>query len=234
MILITRPMPEATDTATWLQAKGFETWVDSQLVIEPVVCEPVEGNFNVALFTSGNGVRHVPPEMLHRQPLVLTVGGATADMAKARGFKSVLSACGDVGSLYELCLNTLDPAWDRLTHFAGVTTIGHLAGRLVSAGFQAQEKVVYVARAKDTLSGQTQLYIQQGRIRSALFFSPKTATVFMENLNRYGLMQDLSPITAFCMSSAVADQLSHASWSGIKIADKPTQAALLNLLNSEN
>jgi uroporphyrinogen-III synthase len=233
MILITRPLPEAQTTAELLQAKGFQTIVEPMLVVEPVVPTTLPEDYNVALFTSGNGVRYVPEDVVRKQPMVLTVGDASAELAKARGFKQVHSAGGDVDALFELCTKMLDPQLHKIIHFAGVISYGALVERLLVEGFQADERLIYEAHAREELGQDTIRHIKQGSIRSALFFSPRTAKVFMKNFKAHGLMQNLSHMTAYCISSAVADQLG-ASWGRVVIADEPNQEAVINLIYLEN
>jgi uroporphyrinogen-III synthase len=234
MILVTRPEPEAGSTIALLHAMGKQSLWEPMLVIDPIKTQPKIDSFQVAFFTSGNGVKFVAGDIVEAQPQVLVVGDATANLAKARGFKNVLSAGGNVDDLYELALKVLCPQTDKLIHFCGKTRYGDLVSRLVNQGFDAEERLVYRTRARRTLTKKTKNYLQQGDVRSALFFSPRTATVFMKNLNKYGLTHVVSHMTAFCISPAVAEQLQKFGWGKIVVAKYPTQNALLDLINSED
>ncbi len=230
MILITRPMPEAQETADLL--KGRQTLCAPMLMIEPVLTQQVD-DFHVALFTSGNGVRHVDDFIVKRQPQVLTVGDATAELARQRGFEKVRSAQGNVDDLFSLAKEILDPN-DKAIHFCGATHRGNLVGRLNNAGFNASQIHAYKALEMNTLPEETISALMAKRVRSALFFSPRTATVFMKNLNNHGLIDCLSEMTAFCISPAVANQLPVGQWNAVKIAKRPTQSALFELIYDQD
>jgi len=230
MILITRPMPEAQETADLL--KGMQTLCAPMLMIEPVSLKPV-GDFQIALFTSGNGVRHVDEAIIQRQPQVLTVGDATAELARLRGFEKVCSAQGNVDDLFTLAKKILDPN-DKIIHFCGAMHTGDLVGRLNNAGFNASQIHVYNALEVYTLTKEAISALMAKRVRSALFFSPRTATVFMKNLINHGLIDCLSEMTAYCISPVVANQLPAGQWNAVKIAKRPTQSALFELIYDQD
>ena len=230
MILVTRPQPEAETTADFLQAKGYEVLVDSMLIVEQVICPVLVESPQAVLFTSANGIRF--GEQIC--DTALTVGSATAAAVRLKGYKRVLNAQGNVDDLFELCVSSLKPTDGPLVHFTGEPNSGNLVERLKEKGFQAEESIVYRALANHSLSDATQRNLLNGNIRSALFFSPRTATVFMHNLERYDLMQSLSRVTACCISETVADQLRGGPWAEIRIAVRPNQDSVLELIHPES
>lgn len=231
MILITRHQDEAWQTVELLQARGYETHVDSQLDIQPQDAGDLPDALQAALFTSMNAVGFVDPVMMSQVPKTLVVGKATAERAMARSFHNVEYAHGNVESLLELCKKELRPEDGPVVHFCGDVTRGNLVERLKLLGLDAHERVVYKSVAKMHLDLGTIELLKGHKITSALFFSPRTAKVFMENLNRHGLGPCVKTLTAFCLSQAVAEPLRNEGWGRVCVSRRPEQEALLDLLD---
>lgn len=233
MILLTRPADEAKLTADLLQARGYKTFTDPMLLIEAIPNNEPIGHPQAVLFTSANGVRCAPIDLLEHCDQVFTVGDATAHEARSRGFKDVRNAQGNADDLLALCISRLDPAQGPLIHYVGDVSRGNLVERLKNKGFQAEERIVYKSNAVDNLNPETQVFLTNGKITSALFFSPRTAKVFMQNLERHGLQDCLSKVAAYCLSASVAEELKQGSWAEVRIAQKPDQDSLLELIHPE-
>lgn len=226
MILVTRPVVQTNETAEILRGQGHEVLCEPMLEIVPVG-QGFVGDLQAILLTSVNAVEFLP----EGQPLVLAVGDKTAQAACDAGFAYVHSAGGCVDDLHELALKMLKPDLGPIMHFCGQDVTGDLVEKLQTQGFKAERHVVYSAQGVENLTKSLQTHLKQGDVRSALFFSPRTATVFMQNLNRAGLMSAINDVTAVCMSSAVAEPLSAGDWKKILIAEHPSQDALLNLID---
>src|SRR4029453_9258545 len=101
-IWITRAQPGADATAERVRALGHEAgvapvragWLFSAVTLD------LSGVAALA-FTSANGVRAFADASGERGLKVFAVGAATAQAARAAGFKAVLSADGDVEALAE-------------------------------------------------------------------------------------------------------------------------------------
>lgn len=233
MILITRPFREAEETANLCHDQGWATIIDSQMHIECVTHLPLNLPIQAALFTSANGVMCSSDSLKNYAARALVVGDSTAQVAKQRGFSEVLSAQGDVDDLLELCRKHLDPEAGPVIHFRGEIAHGDLVGLLKADGFDAQERVVYRAVAKLHLDPPTIEALKRNEITSALFFSARTARVFLQNLKRHGLESSLKSMTAYCISPAVAAQICGAEWDAIIVSPKPDQRTLLDLISVE-
>ncbi len=229
MILLTRPRLEAEKTALLLGERGYETIIDPLLEIKGVS----SGGYNkphIAVFTSSNGVIHRPEGLLRLNPKVFVVGDSTAELAHAAGFKDIRSAEGDIEDLYEVIIESIKPEDGKIVHYCGEVTRGRLCQRLQTQGYGAKEQIVYKAEKAVAFSPITIEALQQEKITSALFFSPRTAKVFMEILETYQMESSLSKASALCISSAVAKPLRGKRWADIRIASQQTQSGVLDLI----
>src|SRR4051812_26476328 len=101
-IWITRAQPGADVTAERVRALGHDAVVAPLLAVKPLADVHIDLSGVAALaFTSANGVRAFADVSGDRSLKVFAVGAATAAAARAAGFRSVLSADGDVDALAE-------------------------------------------------------------------------------------------------------------------------------------
>lgn len=216
-VAITRAQPEAEATAARVRAMGAEPVQAPLLIIGPRSFDADIRGVQALLFTSANGVRAFAAASSVRDRAVFTVGDSTADAARAAGFADVRSANGEVSALAALARDRLDPARGTLLHLSGADIAGDLVGMLSAAGFRAERRIAYSARAADApppaLAGPLDLI---------LFHSPRAAEIFL----RFGA-PGAAALTAACLSPAVAAVAAPARWSRLIVAPAPREDALL-------
>lgn len=216
-IAITRALPEAERTGERIRALGAEPILAPLLSIVPCAYDTNVEDAQALLFTSVNGVRAFPDaRRLHAKP-ALTVGDATAEAARAAGFSDVRSADGDVHRLAALAIRTLAPTGGKLVHIAGEHVAGDLVGALRAAGFQAERRIAYIARAAQHMPPSL---LQPLDI--VLFHSARAGETFV----RLGA-PGADKRTAACISQAVANAAAKARWARIIVSPAPREDALL-------
>lgn len=236
-VLVTRPQPDAESTARRVEARGYAAVIDSLLTVRWLDTPPpsVEG-VQAVLFTSANGVRglarlgplpHLP---------VWTVGTATATAARDAGFTAITCADGDVATLAQAVRRDLRPANGAVLHVAGSKVAGDLAGVLEGSGFSVRRAVLYETQAAEELAPATVRGLMEEGLAAVLFFSPRTAGVFVRLMLRAGLTRHCRNVEALCLSPACADVVgrndagSLLSWRAVRAAERPTEESLLALL----
>lgn len=234
-LLVTRPAADAALLAEALTRSGCE--VLSEPLLEIVNCpgSPVDvRGVQALLVTSANGARAFAARNAERDLLVLAVGDASADVARALGFANVESAAGDVAALAELCRRRLDPARGELLHVAGTRIAGDLAQALGQAGFRYRREVLYRAREASRLSEATAEALRAGALAGVLFYSPRTAESFVALASAAGTTAAFARMTAFCLSGAVAAKARAVAWGRIVVAEQPDQDSLLAAIVRES
>jgi uroporphyrinogen-III synthase len=81
------------------------------------------------------------------------------------------------------------------------------------------------------LSAQNARALASGIVDFALFFSPRTAAIFVGLAERAGITPALSAVTAVSISTAADAALAPTGFRERRVADLPTQAALLSALD---
>jgi uroporphyrinogen-III synthase len=183
-ILVTRPEPDASRLATKLRALGHETTLAPMMRIDNLSGTKINtDNVQALLVTSANGARALGRATAFRNITVYAVGEASADAVRGEGFDEVVSAAGDVPSLAKKVIADCTHKKGKLIHIAGTEVAGDLSGLLKVAGFECERAVLYetkITQEFDTkLIGQLKAHL----FDVALFYSPRTALIFCNNVN---------------------------------------------------
>lgn len=229
--LVTRPRAEAAELAEALSARGIEAIVEPVLDVSYRDDAPDLAGVQAVLCTSANGVRALARVSGDRALPLFAVGEATASRARAEGFVEVYSADGAVADLVDVASRRLDPRGGRLVHVAGSIAAGDLAGELRSRGFAVDRAVLYEARAVPALSDRTLRALSTGAIEFALFYSPRTASIFARLAEAAGIADAMRSVTAISISTAADRTLDPLRFRARYIAARPDQPSLIAVLD---
>jgi uroporphyrinogen-III synthase len=227
-VIVTRPEPGASETASRLAGRGFAPVVAPLLRTRALAAAlPPPGEIQAILLTSGNAVPALPAA-LHRVT-VLAVGDATAARARAAGFSDVSSAAGDAATLAELAARRCDPAGRPLLLACGRGQGAALSATLRRGGFRVLRRCVYVSVPAARLPHDAARALREGGTVAALFFSAETARAFVRCLPA-SLHASLAAVAALAISPAAAEPLQSLPWRALRVARRPNQDELLALL----
>lgn len=233
-VLITRPLLAARALADALEARGHEVWIEPVLTIEPLPAALELSGVQAIALTSAHALPAL--ERLWTDPQaaavpVFAVGTATAAAARRAGATRVEVAAGDAASLARRIVTSCSPGDGAILHPCGTEVRAGLAEPLIEAGFRLIRRPVYSARAARELSASTRAALREG-IEAVLLFSPRTAGTFSALVRHHGLDRDLGTTDACCLSAAVADGCRELGWRRMRIAARPEQGALVELLEA--
>lgn len=230
--LVTRPREDAVKTAELLRQRDFQVIVEPMMdmVFTPEDLPDLTGITGI-LATSANGVRALTKATQRRDLPIWAVGDATAGLAAELGFSTVHSAGGDVDSLAALVMSKVPPQDGPLLHVAGSEIAGDLGGALRQYGYQVPRIMLYHSRTATRLTPESLDVLAAGSLNVALFYSPRTAQIFMNLLADAPIRAILSNCWALALSQAVAEKLAPGAWAGIQVAEQPTQGHLFAALD---
>jgi uroporphyrinogen-III synthase len=184
------------------------------------------------LLTSRAAARALPPPIPGLP--VLAVGVATAEEARARGWRDCRAADGTAESLAALAAATLHPGRGSLLLAVGEGYALDLASALRARGFRVIRRIAYAAVPAQTLPERARLAILAGRVGTVLFHSPRSARCAMTLLRAAGLAAAAPGMDVLAISRRVAQAAIAAAapdaWRGVRIAARPEELALLALL----
>jgi uroporphyrinogen-III synthase len=228
-VLVTRPADDGAEIARALAAMGHDALLAPLLTVQfhPGPLLSLDG-VQAILATSANGVRALAGRTALRDVPVFAVGPQTAAAARDAGFIRVRNADGDAGTLAERAAEWADPAEGLLLHATGEEGGGALCQALAQKGFSVRREALYRVVAVDHLPPAPALALEQGALDAALFFSPRSAQIFVACVQRAGLTTQA--LIAACISENTAKSLLGLDFSEIRVATSPNQAALLDCL----
>ncbi len=229
-VLITRPIDEATQTAKKLEAMGHRVVMAPVICVEPVSFELPEDNRSI-IVTSKNGVRMGLANIGDKTRPIFAVGEKTADEARGQGFTNVTVGPGTARQLVPLLLECGFTEKRKYSYLCGTHISYNICDVLKNEGLDAENTVTYQTRAVRGLSVGVQEMLDEGGIDFALFYSPRTATIFEEVVADYGRSDWLRSLDAFCLSTRIADNLL-GPWQNKKYAVIPTEKAMFSMLGS--
>jgi uroporphyrinogen-III synthase len=230
-LLVTRPEPDAEQTAAALRARGHIIVVAPLLRIEAVEdAEVAAGPFAAILVTSANAApaisRHQRFAELRSLP-VFAVGRRSAQAMRDAGFADVASADGDASDLARFVAQRVKGG-ASLLYLAGEDRSGDLAGSL--SAFVVRTAVIYRAAAVDVLPSAA-VEALAGGVDGVLHFSRRSAAAYVSAVRTAGVGDEaLAKPTHFCLSAGVAKALAQAGAADVRIAPEPAESALMALI----
>jgi uroporphyrinogen-III synthase len=235
-LLLTRPEPDAERTAAALRQRGHTVVIAPLMRIEFLSdAEIGVGPWSAILITSANAAHaiaaHPRKKALTRLP-VFAVGDRSAQAMRDSGFADVSSADGGVGDLARLVSECLAPG-SSLLYLAGAERSGDLAAKLGTQNFTVQTIVVYRAVAAARLPPAATEALAQ-RIDGVLHFSRRTADAYVNAARGGGLLESALKPAHFCLSAQIAEPLAEAGAGTIHVAQRPVEAALIELLHQKH
>jgi uroporphyrinogen-III synthase len=227
-MLVTRPEPEASETAARLRALDIEPVVAPLLSFAPLPTSlPDPEGFAGLVVTSGNALRALAHrdevERLQVLPLY-AVGERTAEVARKLGFMQVTSAAGNLGDLVATVLEARPRG--PLLYLAGRERAGDLGKALAPHGILVITADVYEMRPATVLPASAVAALENGSIAASLFYSRRTAETFV---GLAGELSDRSRLGVLCVSEAVAAPLVAAHFVRVGLADHPSENAMMAL-----
>jgi uroporphyrinogen-III synthase len=224
-LLVTRSEPDGERTAAALRGRNHDVLVAPLLRTESVPLELPPTPFRAVVMTSANAARAVArhPQRARFTALpAFTVGGHTADEARAAGFRDVRSADGDRRDLLALLRSAGE---GPLLYLAGADR----AGELDACGVPVTTVVAYRAVKAVRFPAEVETALIEGRLDGVLHFSRRSAEAYLECAGRVGILDRALAPLHFGLSQQVAEPLT-AAGARVRIAPRPGEAALLALV----
>lgn len=231
-LLVTRPEPDAERTAATLRARGCEAIVAALTRVEVLAPEFGMGPWHALALTSANAAR-----ALERHPRraelvslpVFVVGRHTGAAARAAGFATVHSADGDAGNLARLIAAHI-PTGGPLLYLAGENRARDLAGELAVHKVAVETAVVYRAVTESTFPVAVAAALAAGSLDGVLYYSRRSTRAYLDCGEAAGLLARALAPAHYCLSARVAEPLISAGAADVRIAARPDEAALIELI----
>lgn len=238
-ILVTRPAPDNSATAKALTARGYQPLLSPTLRFEAMPFYDDHGAaYDGVILTSANAVRAVEDHEFKTRLVDLpafAVGEHTAEVARAAGFKQIISAKGDAGMLRDAVAKSasakkLKPG-ATLCYLAGADLARDLAAELGEKGFTVITHTAYRMIPVTTFSDEASEAFRTASIRAVVHYSRRSARAFIGALRAAGVEISALALPQICISDAVGMVLRDAGATQVTVAREPNETALLDALD---
>jgi uroporphyrinogen-III synthase len=227
-MLVTRPEPDASETALKLSALGIEPVVEPLLRYETLTTTlPDPKGFAALVLTSANALRALEQRgviAIYRHLKTYTVGDRTAAAARKLGFADVVSAEGDARDLVALLAEA--GLAGPVLYPAARERSANLGKALARHGVMVITTEIYGMAPANALTAPARAAIELGQIAAALFFSRRTAETFIDLTTEVAGRKELSLL---CLSETVAAPFVKAHFGRVNLSDHPSEEAMLGL-----
>lgn len=223
-MLVTRPEPDASETAARLAALDIDSVVEPLLIAETLTTTlPPAAGFAALAVTSANALRalHDRGEILRLKELpVFAVGDRTAAVARDFGFARVMSAKGSFDDLVALLAKA--GIAGPVLYPAARQQAGDLGKALAPHGVMVITTPVYAMNPARQFSRDLSIEA----LDAALFYSRRTAETFAALA---GNLRNKARLGMLCLSEAIAEPLIAAHFVRVSLADHPSEEAMMAL-----
>ena len=228
-VLVTRPEPDAGDTARRLAALGCvpDVFPLTRMHVTRVRL-PEPTGLSGLIVTSANALRALAErgalEAYRALPL-FAVGARTAAAARAAGFAEVTSAGGDAAMLIDLVSAHAGAG----TYFypAAEETARNLPKALAASGRLVIAARVYRMEPVPRLDPAVAARLEAGELAAALVYSRRAAMLFAELTELVLSPRRRRELTLVCLSENVAAPLVSHGFVRIVLADFPSEEAMM-------
>lgn len=220
-VWVTRSLPGALRTGERLEAMGHMAMIAPLLEISvPDEAPPELPQEAILVLTSGNGVRALSGHTERRHWPVVTVGNATANLARQKGFEDVISANGTSDDVVECIRGNFKGDSRPVIHISGAQVRGEITQRLAEAGFTTRRDVYYVSLPVTTLPD-----IDVTALSHVLLYSPMGAQTLRQ------LAPGLEHVSAISISAETDAALAGLKLCKRLVASAPHEKAMLTMLD---
>lgn len=234
-VLVTRPEPGASATASALRRAGFDPVIVSLTAILPL---PVDGAFDIdgidaVAVTSANALRHAPERLLSRlaELPLFTVGEATAAIAGEAGFRRITTGSGDAADLANSLLANV-PTRATVLYLCGKVRRPDFERALGADGRKTVLLETYDTGRRDVVDAARQLLGSGSRFHAVLVHSSEAAVALANVLARPDVADLFDEAMLVAISARAAAPVEALFGGQIIIAPQPNDAAMVSMLTT--
>lgn len=223
-VLVTRPEPGASATASRLRDAGFVPVVLPLSRTQTLHAElsSIPASVSAVAVTSASAIRHASSELIAALSgkRCFAVGPKTAAAAREAGFRDVVEGPGEARGLADLVAAEL-AGGAHVAYLTGRVRLPDFEQRIASSGHR-----LAVIETYDTVF-VTDASLPDELVDAVLLYSAKAAHAFSLIA---GGKPGLAEVRCICLSERVAGSLHHLGTKRVFVAREPTEDALLVLL----
>lgn len=233
---ITRPKEDAVDFAKALETIGVSSIIHPLLSVKqtPGVLHAINlKDYDYILLTSINALRTLKESGVALSRPLFVVGKRLAESAKDLGVQHVIYCGKTAKEMEEYVQAHIDKEKSSFLYLSPQEPSEDIVGSLKEKGYTIASQVVYRTEAVEVLPTAILEQIGQGNLCGIVFFSIKTAKVFLALLEQYQQCYSAKSLNLFCFSENIAQvfhQYGKEKFQKIRVAKQPNRESMLALI----
>lgn len=232
--VLTRPIEDSKRIKQSLENQGYKVIVNPLLEIKykTNIFNPDE--YEVLIFTSRHSIRYLEEKNIFlKNKIICACGKSTFLEAKKFGTENTYILYSNVSELEENFANINGIKEKKVLYLRGREITSDITSIFRDNGINIDDEIVYEANAINEFNNELINELDGGQNLAFLFYSIRTAQVYLQSMEKYNLSNKTSIIIAYCISKNVADFLTKF---GIetKYARDTSDAAILQLITNEH
>lgn len=230
VLLITRPVSQASRSAMFFYAEGYDARIVPVLSIE-YLAQPIEieaqlrkVRYDGLIITSQHalfGLEHL--HELHRLPMYVP-GEATARLARQAGFQKIATGKGTARELADEI-----HGHQHMLYLSGHDIAFDMVAALRKQGIAVDEMKTYRAAPNEKGVEALQALTQLQQVDVVLFYSTRSARLFEAMIRQAKVTDYFQRCTAVAISGGVKDAL-RETWKDIAVATSPDEEGMLKAI----
>ena len=215
-ILITRPEHQARTTIKALDEAGLSTFADPLLHLKEIPHAVDDyASYEAFIVTSGNSFSFWDMTGVDKDKPLIAVGSQTARLAAEHGFTSITDINGTARNIQD--------------HLNGEKAL-HVGGYHIShsLGDHVERLIVYEAVPAEELSAACKQALERGEIELAMFYSTRTAKIFVRLIQAAELEHRLEAVKVLSMSANVIRSVRVLPWADMYKSSMPNGTAMID------
>lgn len=237
-LVLTRPYYDSVEFKKLLEqeSSGFSFIIEPMLEIKFLQKDVDVRQENIFLITSVNSVRALAKNTESRSMHLVTVGNSSAKEAVGLGFTNVKCATDELPDLFgeEAMIEYIKrnvSSGSKLLHISANITKGGIKNELKKLGHDIDTIILYKSKKKE-MSADLLGRINNEESLGFIFFSPRTAAIFVSELKENNLENKLRNSFAFCFSGNVLKALNGIEFKNRLTATKVNTKEFVELIKS--
>ena len=216
-ILLTRPLEDSIELASVINNSKHEAIINPLLKI---ITKTFNNNlsYDAYLITS----KHALPFIRNKKQNLLVVGKHTYELALSLGYINAVNAGKNINDL-KTNLNS----HNKFLYLSGTNVTDDLSGF-----HNITREIAYEAIPILTPSPTLLEFLKLQQPRAALFFSLRTAEIFVEIINKYRLTIDSHDIITLSLSKKIESYLQKQGFTSSSSAISPDAENLISMIDT--
>lgn len=221
-ILITRPIDEANALAKELTNLGYYPVIAPLLEIE--LFQDINfknfDKYEAIIITSKNAIKAIANA--DKKLKLFIIGEQSTEFAKSLGFINSIYA----GANIEELKNFIQP-YSNLLYLSGVD----ISDDLSSLSKKIIRLEVYKAKVTEPVSSKFIRFIKSDELKLCLFFSKRTAQIFLSHIKKYKLKSYCDKIISLSLSDNIDNSLKGLNLHSCYVSKDPSIKSIMNSID---